>query len=64
MSNRTEYVALAQNGWSKSISLEHKVFINLDFSNEAQKSGHLDHPMQSYGQIFVTCAPRARYIIN
>ena len=29
---------------------------NLDFRNGAQKSGHLDDPLQSYGHIYVTRA--------
>ena len=31
--------------------LEMKVVINFDFWHGAKKSGHLDHPLQSYGQI-------------
>ena len=50
--------AHAQNGWSKSIFLENKVAINFDFRNGAKKSEYLDHPLQSYGQIFVTHATR------
>ena len=33
-------------GWSKSIVLENKVFLNFDF-----RIGHLDHPLQSHSQI-------------
>ena len=32
--------------------LEKKVVINFDFRNGANKSGHLDHPLQSFGQIY------------
>ena len=38
--------------------LENKVAINFDFRNGAKKSEYLDHPLQSYGQIFVTHATR------
>ena len=48
-------VAVGQN----LFFLENKVVINFDFRNGAKKSGHLDHPLQSYGQIFVTRAARA-----
>ena len=40
------------NGWSKSIVLENKVFLNFDFRHGAKKSGFLNHPLQSYGQIY------------
>ena len=40
------------NGWSKSIVLENKVVLNFDFRHGAKKSGHLDHLLQSYGQIY------------
>ena len=40
------------NGWSKSIVVEIKEVLHFDFRNEAKKSGHLDHPLQSYGQIY------------
>ena len=40
------------NGWSKSIVSENKVVLNFDFRHGAKKTGHLDHPLQSYGQIY------------
>ena len=40
------------NGWSKSFVVENKEVLHFDFRNEAKKSGHLDHPLQSYGQIY------------
>ena len=40
------------NGWSKSFFLENKVVTNFDFRHWAKKSGHLDHLLQSYGQIY------------
>ena len=40
------------NGWSKSIVLENKVFLNFDVRHGAIKSGHLDLLLQSYGQIY------------
>ena len=49
------------NGWSKSIVLENKVVVNFDFRHGAKKSGHLDHPLQSYGQIYVNIF---RYILQ
>ena len=39
------------DGWSKSIVLENKVVLYYDFRKGAKKSGHLDLPLQSYGQI-------------
>ena len=40
------------NGWSKSIVVEIKEVLHFDFRNEAKKSGHLDHLLQGYGQIY------------
>ena len=40
------------NGWSKSIVLENKMVIDFDFRHGAKKPGHLDHPLQSFGQIY------------
>ena len=37
---------------SKSFFLENKVVINFNFRHGAKKSGHLDHLLQSYGQIY------------
>ena len=34
-------------GWSKSIVLENKVFLNFDF-----RIRHLDHPLQSHSKIY------------
>ena len=41
--------------------LENKVVINFDFRHGAKKSGHLDHPLQSYGQIYFNIF---RYILR
>ena len=40
------------DGWPKSIVLENKVVIDFDFRHGAKKSGFLNHPLQSYGQIY------------
>ena len=40
------------DGWLKSIVVENKVVLNFDFRNGAKRSGHLDHLLQSYGQIY------------
>ena len=45
------------NGWSKSIVLENEVVINFHFKHGANKSGHLDQPLQIYFNIF-------RYILR
>ena len=45
--------------WSKSIALENKVVLN--FRHGAKKSGHLDYPLQSYGQIYFNIF---RYILR
>ena len=49
------------NGWSKSFFLENKVVINFDFRHGAKQSGHLDHPLQSYYQIYFNIF---RYILR
>ena len=49
------------NGWSKSIFLEDKVVVNFNFRHGAKKSGHLDHPLQSYSQIYFNIF---RYILR
>ena len=36
---------------SKSTFGANKVFLNFDFMNELKNSGHLDHPLQCFGQI-------------
>ena len=35
------------NGWSKSIVLENKVVLNIDFRSGADKSSQLDHPLHA-----------------
>ena len=42
------------NGWSKSIVLGNKAFLNFYLWSGAKKLGHLDHPLQSYGQIYIS----------
>ena len=41
--------------------LENKVGMNFDFRNGAKKLGHLDHPLESYGQIYFNIL---RYILR
>ena len=36
--------------------LDYKVFINVALRKGAKKSSHFDHPLQCYGQIYVTPA--------
>ena len=37
---------------AKIFFLENKVVLDFDFRHGAKKSGRLDHPLQSYGQIY------------
>ena len=47
-----QFVKNLGNGWSKSIVLENKVFLNFDFRNGSKKSGHLESNGQIYFNIF------------
>ena len=40
--------------WLRLVKLNRfrKIVLNFDFRNGAKKSGRLDHPLQSYGQIY------------
>ena len=49
------------DGCSKSIVLENKVVIDFDFRHGTKKSGFLNHPLQSYGQIYFNIF---RYILR
>ena len=40
------------NGWSKSIILEIRVVLDVDFRHGAKKSGHMDQPLHNYDQIY------------
>ena len=40
------------NGWSKSIIFESQVVLKFDLRHGAKESGHLDRPLERYGQIY------------